>query len=47
MNKILTTTKAAFAFVLMMLVLPSVTHAQKYEGKYFNNLNYAGVIIDG
>jgi len=27
--------------------LPLFTHAQKHEGKYFNNLNADGVIIDG
>lgn len=47
MNKILSRTKTVLAFVLMMLVLPLLTHAQKYNGKYFNNLNEAGVIIDG
>jgi len=40
-------TKALLAFVIMMIALPSLTHAQKHEGKYFNNLNANGVIIDG
>jgi len=47
MNKTLMRAKAVLFFVLMMLVLPSFTHAQKYESKYFNNLNAQGVILDG
>src|SRR5918911_1209157 len=31
----------------MLLFASSASHAQKYEGKYFNNLNNDGVIIDG
>lgn len=47
MKKILTNVKAFIAFIVVLLALPSLTHAQKYEGKYFNNLNSDGVIIDG
>lgn len=39
--------KAIPAFILMLFALPSLTNAQQYEGKYFNNLNADGVIIDG
>jgi len=47
MKKILMNIKAFAAFILLLLAMPSFTHAQKYEGKYFNNLNADGVIIDG
>ncbi|HRH50612.1 MAG TPA: YHS domain-containing (seleno)protein [Panacibacter sp.] len=47
MKKILMNTKALTALVVIMIALPSLTNAQKYEGKYFNNLNTDGVIIDG
>ena len=47
MKKILMNIKAIPAFILMLLAIPSLTYAQKYEGKYFNNLNADGVIIDG
>lgn len=46
MKKILL--KARTLMSVMILIFASfTTHAQKYEGKYFNNLNSDGVIIDG
>jgi YHS domain-containing protein len=33
--------------VVVLLVASCTVHAQKYEGKYFNNLNSGGVIIEG
>ncbi|CAN5296405.1 hypothetical protein BH11BAC6_BH11BAC6_16700 [soil metagenome] len=47
MKKILINAKAVIAFVLITIEFPSLTHAQKYDGKYFNNLNADGVIING
>lgn len=47
MKKILINAKAVIAFVLITIAFPSLTHAQKYDGKYFNNLNADGVIING
>src|SRR3954465_5264836 len=49
MKKIVSFSKAiviAF-FVLAAALLTANVHAQKYQGKYFNNLNNDGVIIDG
>lgn len=34
-------------FVLTAALLTANVHAQKYQGKYFNNLDKSGVIIDG
>ena len=39
--------KALVALIVLTVTIPSLTNAQKYEGKYFNNLNSDGVIIDG
>ncbi|CAN5835314.1 hypothetical protein BH10BAC2_BH10BAC2_22360 [soil metagenome] len=47
MKKSFTNIKAATAFILILIAFPSFTHAQKYESKYFNNLNAQGVILDG
>ncbi len=49
MKKIVPFSKAIIIalFVLTAALLTSNVHAQKYQGKYFNNLNKDGVIIDG
>jgi len=49
MKKILSVLKVVIpAFVVTMATgLPFSLKAQKYEGKYFNNLNKEGVILDG
>src|SRR4051812_19716699 len=49
MNKIVSFSKATILalFVLTTALLTTNVHAQKYQGKYFNNLNSSGVIIDG
>jgi len=46
MKKILLKGKAVIS-VVVLLYASSAIHAQKFEGKYFNNLNSDGVIIDG
>lgn len=49
MKKIFANVKAMItaASLLVMLVITSSSNAQKFDGKYFNNLNSEGVIIDG
>jgi len=49
MKKILFDVKAIVivASLLFMVIFLSPLSAQKYESKYFNNLNNDGVIIDG
>jgi len=46
MKKILLKARTLMS-VVVLLFASSAIHAQKYEGKYFNNLNSDGVIIDG
>src|SRR5436305_1662316 len=38
---------AVASLMLLMIFSSQISNAQKYEGKYFNNLNSDGVIIDG
>jgi YHS domain-containing protein len=38
---------ATGVLLLMMQVLPQTAQAQKYQGKYFNNVNSDGVILEG
>ncbi len=50
MKKILQQTKAimkVFVIAVAAMVSAGSVHAQQYKGKYFNNLNSNGVIIDG
>src|SRR6266496_3519601 len=46
MKKILLKTRILVS-VVVLLFASSAIHAQKYQDKYFNNLNNDGVIIDG
>jgi len=46
MKKVLLKTRTLVS-VVMLLFASSAIYAQKYQGKYFNNLNSDGVIIDG
>lgn len=45
MKKIIT--GILMGFILLIYLLPQNAQAQKYQGKYLNNLNKDGVIIDG
>src|SRR5580765_325784 len=38
---------AVASLILLMIFSSQTSNAQKYDGKYFNNLNSDGVIIDG
>jgi len=37
----------AFSILAAALLVFGITHAQKYEGKFFNNVDANGVILDG